>query len=109
MVKDGFVNLSGIETQCQRILSTGGHSYEGISASLMDALSRSVLDMTLFLSDKYNIDNFLYAGGVSCSHFLRNYLGRNLPSGINTAFGSPELSSDNAVGISLLGGKRLWL
>lgn len=108
-VKDGFVNLSGIETQCQRILSTGGHSYESIAASLMDALSRSVLDMTIFLSDKCNIDNFLYAGGVSCSHFLRNYLDRNLPSGINTAFGSPELSSDNAVGISLLGGKRLWL
>ena len=108
-VKEGFVNLSGIETQCQRIISSGGHSYEDISVSLMDALSCSVLDMTLYLSDKYNIDNFLYAGGVSCSNFLRKYLGRNLPSGINTAFGSPELSSDNAVGISLLGGKRLWL
>ena len=108
-LKEGFVNLSGIETQCQRIISSGGYSREIISASLMDALSCSVLDMTLYLSDKYNIDNFLYAGGVSCSNFLRKYLGRNLPSGINTAFGSPELSSDNAVGISLLGGKRLWL
>ena len=108
-VKDGFVNLSGIETQCQRLISSGNHGYEAISEALMDALSCSVLDMSLYLSDKYNIDNLIYVGGVSCSSFLREYLGRNLPSGINTAFGSPELSSDNAVGIALLGGKRIWL
>ena len=108
-VRDGFVNLSGIETQCQRILAAGSCSREALSASLMDALSLSVADMTLYLADKYNIHDFLYAGGVSCSAFLRNYLERNLPSGINTAFGSPELSSDNAVGISLLGGKKYGL
>ena len=108
-VKDGYVNLSGIETQCQRVLEKQERSHENLSAALMHALSQSVADMTLFLSEKYHINSFLYAGGVSCSSFMRNYLERNMPDYIRTAFGAPELSSDNAVGISLLGGKKLWL
>lgn len=108
-VKDGYVNLSGIETQCQRILEKQERSHENLSASLMYELSRSVADMTIFLSEKYHIKSFLYAGGVSCSNFMRNYLDKNMPAYIRTVFGAPELSSDNAVGISLLGGKKLWL
>ena len=105
-VREGFVNLSGIETQCQRIIKEYGR--EVLSASLMDALSRSILEMTVFLCRKYEINDFIYAGGVSCSLFLRQYLTENLPQNINIAFGRPELSSDNAVGISLLGGKKIW-
>lgn len=105
-VREGFVNLSGIETQCQRIIKEYGR--EVLSASLMDALSRSILEMTVFLCRKYEINDFIYAGGVSCSLFLRQYLTENLPQNINIAFGRQELSSDNAVGISLLGGKKIW-
>lgn len=108
-IKDGYVNLSGIETQCQRIIKEQSMSLEELSSELMMNLSRSVLDMTLFLAEKYRIDSFLYAGGVSCSEYLRNYVKKNLPDNIQTAFGRPELSSDNAVGISLLGGKKIWL
>lgn len=108
-VKDGYVNLSGIETQCQRILEKQEQRHANLSASLMYVLSRSVADMTLFLSEKYHINSFLYAGGVSCSNFMRKYLDRSMPAYIRTAFGAPELSSDNAVGISLLGGKKIWL
>ena len=84
-------------------------SLEELSSELMMNLSRSVLDMTLFLAEKYRIDSFLYAGGASCSEYLRNDVKKNLPDNIQTAFGRPELSSDNAVGISLLGGKKIWL
>lgn len=103
-VKDGYINLSGIETQCQRMINL--NKKEVLSSSLMDALSRSVAEITIFLSEKYNVRDFLYAGGVSCSLFMRRYLTENLPEKISIAFGSPELSSDNAVGISLLGGKK---
>ena len=105
---DGYVNLSGIDTQCRRLIESQTMTYETISSALMETLSRSVLDMTIFLSKEYNIDSFLYAGGVSCSQYMRKYLGDNLPREIQTAFGRPELSSDNAVGISLLGGKKIW-
>ena len=65
--------------------------------------------MTIQLSKKYNINNFIFAGGVSCSTYIRDYIKENLKDKINYTFGKPELSADNAVGISLLGGKNIWL
>ena len=106
-VNDCFVNLSGIETQCQRLV--GKTSEENLVNTAFFRLSESVAEMTRQLSSKYKINNFLYAGGVSCSRYMRNYLAANLDRSINTAFGAPELSSDNAIGIALLGGKKIWL
>lgn len=106
-VKDGYVNLSGIETQGQRLL----HEYpqETLAMDLFCALSCSVRDMTEQLSAKYHITNFIYAGGVSCSRYLRQYLAGHLEPSLHIAFGRSELSSDNAIGVALLGGKNLWL
>lgn len=107
-VNDGYVNLSGIETQAQRALEA-----ETIPAVLIDdlffKLSFSIMEMTMQLSTKYNIDNFIYAGGVSCSSYMRNFLAENLYKELNIVFGKPQLSSDNAIGIALLGGKNIWL
>ena len=47
-------------------------------------------------------------GGVSASSYLRDFLSMNINPDLNIIFGSPELSCDNAVGISLLGGKKSW-
>lgn len=109
-VNDGYVNLSGIETQGQRVLAekTGIYTQEEILDNLFSVLSRSVADMTSQLSAKYNIKNFIYAGGVSCSQYMRRYLESHLDSGLQISFGSPALSSDNAVGVALLGGKNIW-
>ena len=59
-------------------------------------------------SEKYNIKNFIYAGGVSCSQYMRQYLMNRLTGKLNIALGRSELSSDNAVGVALLGGKHIW-
>lgn len=109
-VMDGYVNLSGIETQGQRYLaeSDGTYNAENLLDDLFEKLSQSVCDMTAQLSAKYNIQNFIYAGGVSCSQYMRRYLSEHLEPKIHTAFGSSALSSDNAVGVALLGGKNIW-
>ena len=65
--------------------------------------------MTTQIATKYEVKDFLFAGGVSSSAYLRNYLKKNLPKDINVVFGDPKLSQDNAVGIALLGGKNIWL
>ena len=105
-VTDGYVNLSGIETQGQRLLASCADSE--LVADLFEKLSRSVAEMTMQLSEKYKISNFLYAGGVSCSRYLREYLSHHLCGDLNISFGSSQLSSDNAVGVALLGGKEIW-
>lgn len=105
-VQDGYVNLSGIETQGQRMFAD--YPQEEVLDDLFEKLSASVLEMTLQLSEKYNIKNFIYAGGVSCSQYMRQYLMNRLTGKLNIAFGRSELSSDNAVGVALLGGKHIW-
>ncbi|MGN1413614.1 MAG: O-sialoglycoprotein endopeptidase [Anaerovoracaceae bacterium] len=105
-VKDGFVNLSGIETQGQRLLKE--YPKTMLLDDLFETLSRSIMEMTLQLSVKYNIQNFIYAGGVSCSQYMRQFLTENLYRDLNIVFGKSELSSDNAIGMALLGGKQLW-
>ena len=105
-VTDGFINLSGIETQTSRALSVTDET--SLAHILMYRLSDAVCTMTIQLSEKYGVTDFLYAGGVSCSEYMRNYLYSKLPQNINIAFGNPALSSDNAVGTALLGGKLIW-
>lgn len=106
-VRDGFLNLSGTETQGQRLV--GSCSKELIISDLFRVLSQSVCDMTEQLASKYNIDQFIYAGGVSSSGFIRDFLEHRLGTRYSIFFGSPELSSDNAVGTALLGGNMIWL
>lgn len=106
-VNDCFVNLSGVETQAQRLI--GQVLADDLVTDLFEKISQSVLEMTTQISKKYEINEFIFAGGVSCSSYLRNFLRNNLPNHIDFAFGEPKLSQDNAVGVALLGGKNIWL
>ncbi|MCI8609137.1 MAG: O-sialoglycoprotein endopeptidase [Firmicutes bacterium] len=105
-VKDGYVNLSGIETQGQRAL--GKYAQTALLDDLFEKLSASIVRMSLQLSEKYQIRNFIYAGGVSCSQYMRNFLVEHLFKDLNIVFGKSELSSDNAIGVGILGGKNVW-
>ena len=116
-VKDCFVNLSGIETQGQRLLekqilekhTLENHIREKIACDLMLRISESIEEMTLRLAEKYDIENFIFAGGVSSSEYLRKYMNRHLAGKVKFVFGDPKLSQDNAVGTALLGGSKIWL
>lgn len=106
-VDDCFVNLSGLETQAQRLIGT--IPADQLVCEVFDKISASILDMLLQIKEKYSVNDFIFAGGVSSSGYLRSYLRNHIPEGINIAFGEPKLSQDNAVGIALLGGKNIWL
>jgi N6-L-threonylcarbamoyladenine synthase len=104
---DGFINLSGIETHCRNLIRE--HTDKGSSAliySLFGEITRTIARMTVKISEKNEIDDFIYAGGVSASGYIRKHLLpviRKKSRGITACFGEPALSSDNAVGIALLG------
>ena len=65
--------------------------------------------MTVQIASEKGISEFLYAGGVSSSLFIRDNLNKQINKynkshlTINTYFSNPKLSSDNAVGTALLG------
>ncbi|MFR1724599.1 O-sialoglycoprotein endopeptidase [Emergencia timonensis] len=104
--QDGYINLSGIETKCQRMIDEGKDI--ALVPMLFQRLGQSIEDMTKQLRDKYDIRDFLFAGGVSSSSYIKNMLRTDL-SQLNICFGEPALSTDNAVGIARLGGKKIWL
>lgn len=97
-------NLSGIETQCQRRILEGVSSEE-IIPELFLRISKCLCEVSDQACLKHQLHEILMVGGVSGSKTVRDYLLHNMKHG-TTIFG--EYSSDNAVGIALLGGNKLW-
>ena len=56
--------------------------------------------------EETSLHNIIFTGGVAESLFIRDKIMKNVPG--NIEFGMRNLSSDNAIGISLLGGNSLW-
>ncbi len=104
--EEGYINLSGIETRCQRSLTETAP--EVLIPMLFQRISEAICDMSLYLVKTYQTDSILFAGGVSASSLIRKNLETKL-SKMQIHFGEPALCTDNAAGIALLGGKKQWL
>ena len=102
---DGFINLSGIETKCQRLAAETERAQ--LIRMLFFRIAEAVCTMTEQMTEKFGVRSVLFAGGVSSSRFLRCYVEDRLNK-LEYYFGEPALSTDNAVGVALLGGKQSW-
>jgi N6-L-threonylcarbamoyladenine synthase len=97
-------NLSGIETQCQRTIEAGAQGDELI-VELFHRISRCLCKVCDTAFTNYNVHHILMVGGVSGSRTIQSEMNHCLKNG-SPVFGT--FSSDNAVGIALLGGNTLW-
>ena len=89
-----FINFSGAET---RLLSLVGKEPDAVLAkTALSVIGKSLKNAI----DASSAKRVLFVGGVTSSIYLRNYLSENISD--KTYFASPELSSDNAVGIAKL-------
>ncbi len=103
-IRNGYLNMSGLETQSMRQLEAlEPDEYPTLVREVFHKLTDAIVRMTLYFKETLRTDRFIFAGGVSASVYIRNYLKENLPEEIVTVFGDPELSGDNAVGVALLG------
>ena len=108
-VKDAEVNLSGVETFCQNYLKDHPDVDKGaMSKAVFDACSHALAKMIKDIYAKTGKTNYLLAGGVSSSRYIRKRLEDLIPDDVTVCFGKPELCRDNAVGIAFLGGKKIW-
>ena len=108
-VKDGWFNLSGIDTQIKRILSQSSKAEPEFIREIFVRLSDSVSEMIIQGAQMTGINDILMAGGVSSSTFMRETVTGELEKKhINAVFDDNNLSQDNAVGTALLGGRQLW-
>ena len=103
-------HLSGAETQVQRWIREGSIPREDIAREIYELLARTLIRMLRAGTEKTGIQSALITGGVAASALLRDMLkerrrkSRNCPE---IVFGKPEMSGDNAVGVALIGAKRL--
>ncbi|MGI6748795.1 MAG: hypothetical protein ACOX4V_11300 [Anaerovoracaceae bacterium] len=106
---DGFeINLSGLETQCQREILRGAEP-DMLIYELFSVIAECLCQLTDKVIAQTGCSNILYTGGVSASCFVRDQIERYFSGQpVRVIFGNPSLSSDNAVGIAYLGGKKLW-
>lgn len=112
-VRDGWLNLSGIDTQIKRTLENSGivscESAEPLIREIFEKVSDAMTDMVIQGAEKTGISDIIMAGGVTSSMFIRQKALKKLAAaGINAVFDENGLAQDNAVGISVLGGKEIW-
>lgn len=103
-VKDAWLHLSGIESQCQRRIADGAPGSLLIS-ELFERLAEGLAKTIHAGCRQSGLDRVILAGGVSQSRTLRSLLVERCP-GIHLYFG--EYGADNGVGAAVLGGNALW-
>lgn len=104
-VKEGYMNLSGLENQIDNIIDNCGKEY--ISKLVLDAVVRNMIKSIEHISKEYNIKDIVFAGGVSASKYISKELTNRLRKyKINAYFTKPEYATDNAVGCALIGVKK---
>ena len=105
-------HLSGAETRVQQWIREERMPREDIAREIYDLLARTLIRMLQAGAEKTGIRQTLITGGVAASALLRQLLAerrkktRNYPE---IVFGKPEMSGDNAVGVALIGARRLIL
>ena len=107
---DLICHLSGAETKVQQWIQAGIMPREDIAREIYDLLARTLARMLKAGAEKTGLKKTLVTGGVAASALLRQLLEerrlktRGCPE---IVFGKPEMSGDNAVGVALIGVKRL--
>ena len=101
-VKSGYMNLSGIENQINKMIND--HNKEYLSKILLDTLVRSMYKSLTYICDKYELKEVLFGGGVSASKYIRKELSKKLKrENIKAYFTDGEYATDNAVGCAIIG------
>ena len=105
-----YCHFSGAESQVARWIQDGSICGADIAREIYDLLARTIARMLTAGAQKTGIRKALVTGGVASSELFRTMLQRRLFCERNApevVFGDPELSGDNAVGVALIGMKKV--
>ena len=107
---DLFCHFSGAESQARRWITEEKLSREDTAREIYDVLARTIARMLCAGAGKTGFGQALVTGGVASSPLFRKMLTertgarRQAP---RVVFGQPEMSGDNAVGVALIGWKKV--
>lgn len=104
-IEDLAFNLSGIETQCKRLLASGCDQ-NVLIYDLFYKISTSLCRIAEHSVHRSRCNQVLFIGGVSASRFIRTQILEFFKDKeLKPIFGDSTFSSDNAAGIAILGAK----
>jgi N6-L-threonylcarbamoyladenine synthase len=107
-VQDGWLNLSGIDTQIKRTMDSL-ETDELLILEIFYKITAAIEKMLLQAVSKTGIRDIIVSGGVASSRFIRSELEKFADKqGLNIITSDSNLSEDNAVGVALLGGRTIW-
>lgn len=104
-VKDYNFSFSGAETQARKMLKAG-HPASEVARAIEKCIAKTVEKVVRKAIENYNCHHVLVVGGVACNNFLRHKLKERLEHravGAKLYFAEGKYSSDNAVGVALIG------
>ena len=97
------ISFSGPASAAERLARQGEKPAE-VAWQVFQCIAQSLLKATIEAVRESGIRRVLLVGGVASNQIIRESLLTNgIPPAIQFRFGPPELSSDNAVGVSLIG------
>lgn len=96
VIKDGSCCLSGLQNQCEKLLSDGV-SYEDTALYCLRAVEAAVSAMTEAALLKTGDIPVIYAGGVMSNKLIRSVLEERF----GAYFAEPQFSCDNAAGTAV--------
>ena len=101
-VKDGYMNISGLENQVYKLMEEKDNYY--VSKAVMNAAIKSLEKALSFICKKYDLNNVVFVGGVASSKYISGKLSNKLKkNNINSFFTDSSYSSDNACGCAIIG------
>lgn len=104
-VKEGYMNLSGLENQVNKIIDSKSKEY--ISKLVLDSVVRNIEKSIIYVCEKHNINEVVFAGGVSASKYVsRELTSRLIKKSIYAYFTNQQFSTDNGVGCAIIGLER---
>ena len=107
---DLVCHLSGAETKIRQWIGENSLSREDTAREIYDLLARTITRMLKAAAEKTGIREALITGGVAASALLRQLLEerrRKTRGCPELLFGRPDMSGDNAVGVALIGARKL--
>ena len=101
-VKDGYMNISGLENQVYKLMEEKDKYY--VSKAVMNAAIKSLEKALRVVCDKHSIEDVVFVGGVASSKYISEKLSKKLQrNNINSFFTDGAYSSDNACGCAIIG------
>jgi N6-L-threonylcarbamoyladenine synthase len=97
------ISFSGPATAALKLIDSGIDGPD-LARGVFRCIGKSLLQVTTRAVNDYHINRVMLVGGVASNQIIRDYL-VNEGSGLDVkyAFARKELSSDNAVGVGLIG------